>query len=256
MTKPIKTILLLLMLSAPLASCAQDKVKEYTYKVEEVFPHDRGGYTQGLFFYEGVLYESTGQYGESTFRKVDLKTGNLLAVHNFPKKYFVEGSCILGGMLYILTWQENVCFMYEAASMTKIAEFYNPREGWGLTTDGQNLIMSDGTSTLYYMNPNSFTEIKRINVTLNKKPLSYLNELEYIDGKIWANVYGSEEIVIIDPGTGAVTGKINCAKLLSPNLISRDTDVLNGIAYNPETGFIYLTGKNWPRIFRVSLREL
>ncbi len=233
----------------------QGKIREYSYKVEKSFSHDPSAYTQGLFFQDGFLYESTGQYGESSFRKVVLESGEIVYINYYPKRYFIEGSCLHNGIVYVLTWMENTCFVYEAQSMTKLTEFYNPREGWGITSDGKNLILSDGSSTLFFLNPDTFEEQKRIEVTLGKNKLKYLNELEYIDGEIWANVYGTNYIVMIDPSTGEVTGRLDCTGLLPQSLRSANTDVLNGIAWDSEKRFIYLTGKNWPRLFCISLVE-
>lgn len=231
----------------------KSSVTEYALKVEAAYVHDRGAYTQGLFFNGKCFYESTGQWGESSFRKVDLFTGRVLSITNYPRDIFIEGSCALGPYLFILTWTNHKCYMYDLEQMTPIAEFYNPREGWGLTTDGINLIMSDGTSNIYFMNPAAFSQVRSVKVTLDGKEVSYLNELEYIDGKIWANVYTSDYILIIDPQTGEVEGRIDCRGLLPQTLRTKTTDVLNGIAYDPSDGAVYLTGKNWPRLYKVSL---
>ncbi len=249
--------ILLLTLALLLTSCSgsAQNVRQYTLKVEESLPHDLGAYTQGLFFYGGELYESCGQYGESSFRKVDLATGKVLERINFDRKYFLEGACALKGRIYILTWQENTCFVYDVKTMQLIGSVRYLGEGWGLTTDGKSLIMSDGTSSITFRNPDNFKVEKQIDVTLNGKPLRFINELEYINGEIWANVYDSEAIVIINPSTGAVTGMIDCRNLLHPTLRKPSTDVLNGIAYNEQDGTIWLTGKYWPKIFRITLVE-
>ncbi len=238
----------------PLAGRAQ-KVKEYKLQVLETLPHDRGAYTQGLFFHNGELYESCGQYGSSSFRKVDLKSGKDLRRLNFDAKYFVEGSCVHGGLLYILTWQEHKCFVYDIASLKFLGELYNPREGWGLTSDGKNLILSDGTTKLFFLDPQTFAIRATKEVKLNGRPIPLINELEYINGEIWANVYTQDYILIIDPATGNVKGRIDCKGLLPNSLRTPATDVLNGIAQNPATGEIYLTGKYWPRMYKVKLVE-
>jgi len=228
-------------------------VVEYGVKVEKSYQHDTGAYTQGLFFFNGDFYESTGQWGESSFRKVNLESGRILSISDFPSTVFIEGSCALGGYVYILTWTNHKCYLYDPVQMTRLAEFNNPREGWGLTTDGKCLIMSDGSSELFFMNPATFTPIRSVKVKLSGKEVSYLNELEYIDGKIWANVYTTDYILIIDPATGEVEGRVDCRGLLPANLKTRQTDVLNGIAYNPADGSIYITGKYWPRLYKISL---
>ena len=228
------------------------QVKIYKLEVVAQYPHDTESYTQGLFFHDGQLYESTGQYGKSTIRKVDLKTGKHLSRQNFDKKYFVEGSVVLGDNMYVLTWMEKVAFIYDAKTLKyKSAKRYL-REGWGLTTDGKSLIASDGTSYLYFMDADLNTT-RRVQVKIGSRAVQWLNELEYIDGKIWANVYTSDEIVIINPSTGYVEGVIDCRGLLPKELHAAETDVLNGIAQDPKTGKIYLTGKNWPKLYEIRL---
>lgn len=239
-------------------SCAQNPGKrisaaEYKLKVLETLPHERNAYTQGLFFDKGQLYESTGQYGASSFRKVDLKTGKVLRMLTFDSRYFAEGSCVLDGRVYILTWQEHKCFVYSLDDFKYLGEMRNPTEGWGLTSNGKDLIMSDGTDKLYFLDPMTFSHRTTLEVKMNGRPLRFLNELEYIDGKIWANVYLEDYIVVIDPQTGAVTGKIDCRNLLPASLRNSTTDVLNGIAYNPADGAVYLTGKYWPKMYKVEI---
>lgn len=248
----IVNIILVMIISLPFTACAQ-KVKEYKLDVVESLPHDKSAYTQGLFFYNNELYESCGQYGSSSFRKVDLKSGKVLRRLDFDRRYFVEGSCVLNDLLYILTWQEHKCFVYDAKTLKYLGELYNIREGWGLTTDGKQLIMTDGSSNIYFLDPQTFALKDTKTVKLNGKPVTYLNELEYINGEIWANVYLEDYILIINPSTGAVTGKIDCTGLLPRNLRAPNTDVLNGIAHNPATGDIYLTGKYWPRMYKIKL---
>ena len=237
------------------ASCSARKAVYYSCNVEQTLPHDITSYTQGLFFHDGKLYESTGQYGESTMRLVDLESGTALRRHDFDSVFFAEGSCILGGKLYILTWMEGVCFVFDPDTFEETGRFANRHQGWGLTTDGTDLIMSDGSSRLFYMDPATFAEKKVVNVTLNGHAVPYLNELEYINGKIWANVYGKDQIVIIDPRTGVVEGVVDCRWLLPDSRRTRRTDVLNGIAYDPASKGIYLTGKYWPDMFRISIKK-
>lgn len=244
----------LFAIAAAVSSCSAAKVIEYKVEVVKEYPHDETSYTQGLFFNNGNLYESTGQYGESTFRQVDLQTGKAIKKLNFNKEYFAEGSVMLGDELYILTWENRLAFIYDADSLTYKSTVSFPHEGWGLTTDGKQLIASDGTARLFFMDPD-FTVKRQVTVRLNDNPLTYLNELEYIDGKIWANVYTSDMIAIINPGDGKVEATIDCTGLLPDRLRDRNTDVLNGIAYNPADGKIYLTGKNWKRLYEIRLKE-
>ena len=243
------------ILSAFLAvvSCSTATVKEYKVRVVGEFPHDSLSYTQGLFFQDGRFYESTGQWGESTFREVELETGKSLSCKNFGKEYFVEGSVMLGGVLYILTWTSHVLFKYDAATLEYIGAANYPRQGWWLTTDGKSLIASDGSSNLYFLNPETLATERKVKVRMNDRPLNYLNELEWIDGKIWANVYMTDYIVVINPKNGRVERRIDCKGLLPVNLREPRTDVLNGIAFHD--GHIYLTGKYWRRLYEVELEK-
>lgn len=232
-------------------ACSQAQVKQYGVKVVKEYPHRTDAYTQGLFFHEGVLWETTGQYGESTIRTVDLASGEPIALKKLTGKYFGEGSVILDGVLYVLTWTNKVAFKYDAATITYQQTLRYPREGWGLTTDGKQLIASDGSANLYFLDKD-LKLLKRLPVTMNGRSLRYLNELEWIDGKIWANVYTTDTIVIINPADGKVEAAIDCTGLLPEKLRKKDTDVLNGIARDAE-GRIYLTGKKWPRLYQVEL---
>ena len=254
--------ILLMLAAALLFSNCQAKPKEYNIKVVKEYTHDTGAYTQGLYFLDGEMYESAGQFGESSFRKVDFETGKVLKRQNFAAKYFLEGAVELGGKTYILTWTNKVAFVYDAKTLEYKQTYTYPREGWGLTTDGELLYATDGSSKMYVMDT-GFNLKKTLNVTLNGKPLRNLNELEWIDGKIWANVYMTDLIVVIDPSSGDVEAKIDCAGLLPSKLRTSKTDVLNGIAYLPSEsskssslgsgGRIFLTGKYWPRLYEVQL---
>jgi glutamine cyclotransferase len=249
----MKKFPLILLLAAAVVSCGSAKVREYRIRVVKEYPHDVTSYTQGLFFHGDSLYESTGQYGESTFRTVDLETGRALSRQDFSRKYFLEGSVIFGEDLYLLTWTNKVAFRYDAATHKYKSTVPYLREGWGLTTDGKQLIASDGSSFLYFMDAD-LKVLRRQRVTLNGKSVRYLNELEWIDGKIWANVYTTDMIVIINPKDGKVEATVDCAGLLPEALKKPSTDVLNGIAEGPG-GKIYLTGKNWPCLYEVVLKE-
>lgn len=254
MLSVLMRLLTIIMMSFFLLSCSEPKVREYKLEVVAEYPHDTDSYTQGLFFYEGQMYESTGVHGKSTFRKVELETGKALEKLNFDRKYFLEGSVVLGDNLYILTWETKTAFIYDAKTLEYKSTWKYPREGWGITTDGKQLIASDGSANLFFMNDQFALDRKQL-VTIEGRPVRWLNELEYIDGKVWANVYTSDEIVIINPKNGHVEGVIDCRGLLPKSLYGPETDVLNGIAYNPETKKIYLTGKNWPKLYEVRLIE-
>lgn len=247
--------LVIIVLSLFASSCVNAKVRQYKAQVVAEYPHDRTSYTQGLFFYDGQMYESTGLNGKSTFRKVDIRTGKALNRLNFDRRYFLEGSVEKDGNIYMLTWQNNVAFVYDAKTLKYKKSYSYPREGWGLTTDGKSLIASDGSANLYFLD-DDFRTARKVTVRLNGRPVNDLNELEYIDGKIWANVYLTDLIVIVNPADGNVEATVDCSGLLPSRLRYDDTDVLNGIAYNPQNGKIYLTGKNWCRLYEIKLAEV
>ncbi|MCD8207813.1 MAG: glutaminyl-peptide cyclotransferase [Bacteroidales bacterium] len=251
----VKSLIFILLAFVLSCTCTDGKVRQYKVEVVKEYPHDTSAYTQGLFFHNGELYESTGQYGKSSLRKVDLATGKVLNRVNFSKKYFVEGSVILGDNLYLLTWTDKVAFIYGPDSLDYRATYSYPREGWGLTTDGKNLIASDGSSNLIFMK-DDFTLLNKVAVKMSGRPQRLLNELEYIDGKVWANVYTTDLILIINPTTGEVEATIDASNLLPDKDKTPTAEVLNGIAYNPDNGKIYLTGKYWPRLYEVRLVEL
>ena len=250
----MRKLFAILIMSVFLGACSDASVRHYRLEVVAEYPHDTGSYTQGLFFHEGQMYETTGLHGKSTLRKVDLNTGEPITKLDFGQKYFVEGSVVLNDNLYILTWESKVVFVYDADSLKYKSTWSYPREGWGITTDGKQLIASEGSSILYFMDE-KFSLKRRVYVKHEDRPVMWLNELEYIDGKIWANVYTSDEIVIINPKDGRVEGVIDCRGLLPKELRDTTTDVLNGIAYNPDTKKIYLTGKNWPKLYEIRLVE-
>lgn len=242
-------LLIAAVLLLPACSTAA-KVKQYRVKVVKEYPHDPAAYTQGLFFHDGKLYESTGQFGNSSFRTVDLETGKSLTSMQFNRTYFAEGSVIFKDDLYILTWTNKVVFKYDPVTLAYRSTQRYPREGWGLTTDGKSLIASDGTASLYFMDASLKVE-KTLPVRMNGRPVRYLNELEWIDGKIWANVYTTDLIVVINPKSGEVEATVDCTGLLPQSLRDADTDVLNGIAYDGKN--VYLTGKNWKRLYQIEL---
>ena len=246
----IRTLLALALVLLCIGCSAH--VKQYKIEVVQEYPHDTGAYTQGLFFNGGRFYESTGQFGESSFREVELATGKVLSQMNFQQKYFGEGSVMLGDNLYILTWLNKVAFVYDAKTLEYRQTYSYPREGWGLTTDGTSLIASDGSARLFFLTPELKQE-RYVDVKMDGRPVRYLNELEYIDGKVWANVYTTDLIVIIDPKDGTVEASVDCSDLLPRKLRTPKTDVLNGIARDPATGKIYLTGKYWPRLYEIKL---
>ncbi|MCR5560393.1 MAG: glutaminyl-peptide cyclotransferase [Bacteroidales bacterium] len=246
----MRKLLSILLAVLAFLSCSA-KVMDYKVEVLESYPHDRGAYTQGLFFHADTLYETTGQYGESTLRKLDLRSGEVLEKVSFSRKYFAEGSCMLDGNIYILTWTSKVAFVYDGASFKYARTWSYPREGWGLTTDGEFLYASDGSNAIYVLS-RDFKLQRTIRVKVDGRPLRWLNELEWVDGKIWANVYTTDMIAVINPESGEVEARIDCSGLLPDKLRNPDTDVLNGIAVNSK-GEIFLTGKYWPKLYKVKL---
>lgn len=206
-----------------------------------------------MVYLGGFLYESTGLYGQSTLRKVKLETGKVVESYSLPEQYFGEGIAIFGDEIVQLTWQSHVGFVYNLDSFHVLRTFTYPTEGWGLTTDGRRLIMSDGTATLHFLDPQTLQETGRVEVYDSQGPESKLNELEYIGGQVYANVYQTDRIARIDPLTGQVAAWIDLSGLLPPNEITQPVDVLNGIAYDPEHGRLFVTGKLWPRLFEIEL---
>lgn len=232
-----------------------------SYEVVNTFRHDSQAFTQGLFFHDGNLYESTGQYGESTLRKVDLTTGKVLKSHAVPEDYFAEGATMLNGKIYQLTWQEKTAFVYDL-DFKSLKELRYAGEGWGITNDGKQLIMSDGTHIIRFLDPETFETTRTITVKDEKgRPIMKLNELEYINGEIWANIWHSEtlgkpnHIARIDPQTGKLVGWVNLQGI-SPEDVARDPEnTLNGIAYDPIGNRIFVTGKQWAKLFEIRLKD-
>lgn len=223
------------------------------YTVVATYPHDRGAFTEGLLFHDGYLYESTGLNGRSSLRKVELKTGVVKQEVEIPFQFFGEGLALVDGKLYQLTWQNHTGFIYDLNTFKKEGQFTYPFEGWGMTTDGKLLIVSDGTDQIRFIEPNTFAVERTINVVENGWPVSNLNELEYVKGQIYANVWQTDRIVRIDPATGAVLHDYDMSGLLSPQDREPGTDVFNGIAYDPAGGHLYVTGKFWPKLFEIKL---
>jgi glutamine cyclotransferase len=233
--------------------CRGGGTAEYT--VVERYPHDPSAYTQGLVLVGDVLYESTGQYGESQIRRIDRATGRVLSQRRLAPSRFGEGLAYLDGKLYQLTWKAGVAYVYDAVSLTPLDSFAYEGEGWGLTTDGDLLIMSDGTATLRFRDPATFDVVREVVVTDGGSPLAQLNELESVRGVLYANVYGSDWIVAIDPATGVLLEWLDLAELYPERERPPGTDVLNGIAFDSTTGHFFVTGKLWPTLFELRLRD-
>ncbi|RYD26482.1 MAG: glutaminyl-peptide cyclotransferase [Verrucomicrobiaceae bacterium] len=244
------------MLAVAVSGCAkQDIVPEtLSYEVVSVVPHDADAYTQGLQLKDGRLLESTGHYSKSSVREVDLKTGAVLKRRSLPAEVFGEGLTMLDGELWVLTWKEKTAYVLDPASFRTLRTHSFGGEGWGLTTDGKHLIMSDGSDTLKFRDPKDMAVKKTVAVTERGRPVKLLNELEYIGGSVFANVYMTNRIARIDPESGQVTGWLDLSALRSQLPAPNRAEVLNGIAHDGETGHLLVTGKYWPRMFTIKLK--
>lgn len=227
-----------------------------TYEVVQAYPHDPQAFTQGLIYENGILYESTGLYGRSSLRQVDLETGEVLQQADLPEAYFAEGLTDWDDTLVQLTWREQVGFVYNQDDFTQIGTFDYPTEGWGLTQDGDRLIMSDGSSTLFFLDPETYAVTETVSVTDQGQEIVNINELEWVRGEIFANIWQTDDIIRIDPETGEVLGWIDLSGLLPEEERRVDTNVLNGIAYDPQDNRLFVTGKLWPKLYEIRLVPL
>lgn len=226
-----------------------------SYRVLHEYPHDPNAFTQGLLFLNGFLYESTGLMGRSSLRKVDLATGHVLQEIKVPDRFFAEGLTDWRHQLIQLTWQAHTGFVYDLASFAKLREFSYPTEGWGLTHDNSHLIMSDGSNVLRYLDPTTFDTVRTLHVTAKNGPVKNLNELEYIHGEIYANIWETDLIARISPDTGEVLDFIDLSGLLPDADRTPETNVLNGIAYDAQNNRIFVTGKLWPKLFEIQILD-
>lgn len=245
--------LLVLLLCLPACSRA---VEQFSYRVLEQKPHDRANWVQGLEIHDGLLYVSTGNYGRSRLRRYQLDTGELQVDRRLHPRLFGEGLTLLGDRLYQLTWREGMLLEFSRDDMKPVGWHPIPSQGWGLTNDGTHLIYTDGGDRLHYMDPATKRILRSVPVTENGRPVPKINELEWVDGSIWANIYQTDRIVIIDPDSGEVKASIDLSGLLPPDQRRPDTNVLNGIARNPDNGDIWVTGKHWPWLYRIELVPL
>jgi glutamine cyclotransferase len=259
----MKRIVTMLIAFATLVSCGGVRKKSatpqtveplfYTYEVVAEHPHLRTSYTQGLPFVDGEFWEGTGEYGRSQLLRTDLATGKVLQNKKLSKEEFGEGITVLGDKIYQLTWLNGKLHIYDKATLRHLATHTYKGEGWGLTSDGEKLYMSDGTNHIRVLNPETLAQERRFGVTLRGESLQSLNELEWIEGKIWANVYTTDYIVIINPENGVVEGVVNLSGILPEKERDSRTDVLNGIAYDQQMKRIFLTGKRWSKLFEVEI---
>lgn len=247
-------LILILLLAAPGPALAGEPTA--AYELVASYPHDPNAFTQGLLYFDGLLYESTGLYGHSTLRKVELASGEVLELRSLPAHYFGEGLALFQDQLIQLTWREGEAFIYSLDTLEQEDNFTYETEGWGLTTDGEFLIMSDGSAKLTFLDPVTYQPVRSITVRGARGEVRFLNELEYVAGEVWANVWGENLICRINPQTGTVLGWIDLTELqVKESRENPGLDVLNGIAFDPETGRIFVTGKLWSRIYEIRLQQ-
>jgi glutamine cyclotransferase len=249
-SNPLHMLPLALLLLFAVPACAE--VPVHKVQVLNMYPHDPNAFTQGLVFHEGELYEGTGRNGASSLRRVALETGEILQRHNLGSRYFGEGITIMGDSIYQLTWQSQIGFIYDRASFALQGTFFLPGEGWGITQDDSQFIISDGSAYLRFLDPGTRREVRRVRVTEEGRPVDRLNELEYINGEIWANVWYTDTIVRIDPVTGAINSKIDLGGLYQQRGVD---DVLNGIAWDADGQRLFVTGKLWPNLYQIAVLE-
>ena len=249
-------VALLACSSMTMEARAQAKTPRFGFKVVKAFPHDPTAFTQGLVFADGIFYESTGLRGFSTLRKVTPETGAVIQQVPVEERYFAEGLALVGNELLQLTWEEKTGFVYDKASLKRTRTFTYATEGWGMAYDGTKLVMSDGSSSLFFLDPKTQKLVKTLPVTDHGRPVQNLNELEFIKGEIWANVWQTDVIAKINPETGQVTGWIDLSGLLRREARGPEGDVLNGIAWDKAGDRIFVTGKKWPLLFQIELVPL
>lgn len=242
-----------ILLAAALSPSAQPKILRQGYRIVRQFPHDASAFTQGLIYLNGALYESTGLHGHSSLRKVDLETGRILQEIKIPERFFAEGLTGWQRHLIQLTWQARTGFVYDLLTFAKLREFSYPGEGWGLTHDNKDLIMSDGSDTLRYLDPATYQTVRLLHVTADGAGVSNLNELEYVRGEIYANIWETDTIARISPVTGNVLDFVDMSGLLTAADRATHPDVLNGIAYDSKNDRLFVTGKLWPKLFQVKI---
>jgi glutamine cyclotransferase len=231
---------------------AKSTATYYTYNIVNTYPHDTSAFTEGLVYSDGFLYESTGLNGASSLRRVDLTTGNVLQEVMLPDQYFGEGIAVVNNTIIQLTWQSNIGFIYNKTTFAMLGNFTYPTQGWGLTFDGKNLIMSDGTDHLYFLNPTTFQQTGQIQVHDGDTPVVNINSLDYINGEVYANIWLTNTIAIINPETGQVKAWIDLTGLPDENY-SNPNAVLNGIAYDQQNNRLFVTGKDWPNLYQIKL---
>ena len=249
----MRKLLSLAVILSSLTACHKSKPETLGYQIVSVRSHDPDAYTQGLQWTAGRLFESTGQYGQSTLRELEPTTGNILRKRPLAKSVFGEGLTVLNQELWLITWKENTAYVFEPDTFKPLRTHSYQGEGWGLTNDGKHLIMSDGSSTLKFINPQNFSILKTLDVQDGKSPVKNLNELEWVDGQIFANIYLTDKIVRISPQDGQVTGWLDLAGLRNQLTQPNHAEVLNGIAFVKSSGHLLVTGKYWPQLFEIKI---
>jgi glutamine cyclotransferase len=255
LSKFFVTFSTLIGLSVSPIAFSQDSIPRYGYQIINTFPHNIDSFTQGLIYHEGFLFEGTGKKGQSSLSKINVDDGEILMSKPLSRRYFGEGIEVVGDKIFQLTWQGNIVFVYDKSTLESIGSYYNATEGWGLAYDGAHLILSDGTATLQFMDTENFAVKRTVTVTLNGNPIDYLNELEYINGEVWANVWQTDFIVRIDPETGVVNSFIDLAGLSDKTSLGSSEAVLNGIAWDASQERLFITGKHWANLFEITLVE-
>lgn len=250
-------VLLFFLLSGmSILAQAQGQVPRYGYDILNIYPHNINSFTQGLVYREGFLFEGTGKNGQSSLSKINLENGEVLQSKNMSQRYFGEGIEIVDEKIYQLTWQSHLVFVYDKTTFESIESHYNATQGWGLAYDGRHLILSDGTATLQFMDPETFAPVRKVEVQLEGNAISQLNELEYINGEVWANVWQTDLILRIDPENGEVNSIVDLTGLSTQTQLGSSEAVLNGIAWDAEDERLFVTGKHWANLFEIELLGL
>jgi glutamine cyclotransferase len=250
----VSLLFLLSLVAAPLY--AQQQLQQYGYVIVRSYPHNIGSFTQGLIYHEGYLFEGTGKNGLSSLSKINLEDAEVLMSKPLSRRYFGEGIEVVDDKIYQLTWQSHMVFVYDKENFESLGTHYNATEGWGLAYDGEQLILSDGSSTLQFMDPESFAQQRKVTVTLDGNPIDNLNELEFIDGEVWANVWQTNFILRIDPANGRVNSIIDLTGLSDNTELGSAEAVLNGIAWDASQQRLFVTGKHWAHLFEIELVAL
>jgi glutaminyl-peptide cyclotransferase len=247
------TIIIIFIIQTGFAQIVNNSTAVLQYEIIDIYPHDSKAFIQGLVWKDGFLYEGTGLYGESSLRKVGLETGKVLQQYNLPGKYFGEGITIFENKIYQLTWKEQTGFIYDLETFQLLETFSYEHEGWGITNNGECLIISDGSSILRFIDPVTMAEIRQVKVHEKQRLVDRINELEYIQGKVFANIWQTDKIAIINPETGEILSWLDLTSVMDLLETNQKIDVLNGIAYNPNTDELFISGKLWPKMFMIKI---